>query len=119
MSRPLRITAAVAAVGLQLVVLYAPRVPAVSSGSLPLDKVVHAGAFGLATAALIWAGVPRWAAVLVMVVHAPLSELIQERLLQQRSGDPADVAADLVGVAVAAVAMGRAAPRRQVHATAP
>lgn len=36
--------------------------------------------------------------VLVLLVHAPVSEALQSALAQGRSGDPADVAADVVGV---------------------
>ncbi len=93
------------AVVLQFVVLYAPRVPPVGSTGLPVDKFVHAGAFALATAALIWAGVPRWVAISVMAAHAPLSELVQSRLLVDRSGDPMDVVADLVGVVLGVLAV--------------
>ena len=37
---------------------------------------------------------------LVLLVHAPVSEVLQAALAQGRSGDPADVAADVVGVAL-------------------
>ncbi len=101
-SRVGQVAAAVGAVGVQAVVLYAPRAPQVATGGLPVDKAVHLSVFALATAALAWAGVPRWLAVSAMALHAPLSEVVQDRLLPGRSGEPADIAADLLGVALGA-----------------
>ena len=98
---------AVAAVTLQFAVLYAPRAPAVDTGGLPVDKVVHLVAFALPTAALIAAGLPRGWVIGLMAVHAPLSEVLQHRLLGARSGEPWDVVADLAGVALGAVLTGR------------
>jgi hypothetical protein len=90
-------------VSVQLVVLYVPRAPAVDTGGLPLDKVAHVAAFALPTAALILAGVPRAWVIGLMALHAPVSEVLQHRLLADRSGDPWDVLADLVGVALGAL----------------
>ena len=84
-------------------VLYAPRAPAVDTGGLPVDKLVHVLVFALPTAALIVAGVPRGWVIGLMAVHAPLSEVLQHRLLAERSGEPRDVVADLVGVALGAL----------------
>ena len=94
-----------------LLVLYWPR--AAGQGGIPgLDKLVHVVVFG----AVLWAGrragLPDRVLVPVLVVHAVVSELVQATLLPGRSGDPADVAADLVGVAVVAVA-GRRWNRRR------
>jgi hypothetical protein len=94
-----------AAVAVHLVVLYWPR--AVSEGGVPyLDKVVHVLVFG----AVAWTGARaglrvRWLAA-VLVLHAVSSELVQHFLLAARSGDPADAAADVLGV-VAGVAVAR------------
>lgn len=93
-----------------LLVLYWPR--AAAQGGVPgLDKLVHALIFG----AVLWAGrragLPDRVLVPVLVVHAVVSELVQAILLPNRSGDPADVAADLVGVALVALA-GRRGNRR-------
>ena len=90
--RPAFLVAVVA----NLVVLYWPR--AVSSGGVPhLDKAVHLAVF----AVLVWtglkAGLPAYALLPVVVVHAVSSEVVQQLLLARRSGDPADVVADLVG----------------------
>ena len=106
MSQRARSGLAALAVGLQLVVLYAPRVPAVDTGGLPVDKLVHVVAFAVPTVALIAAGLPRGWVIGLMAVHAPLSEIIQGRLLTDRSMQAADVVADLVGVALGALVAG-------------
>jgi hypothetical protein len=89
----------VLAVLLQLAVLYDPTQPSVGglAGVPGLDKIVHAGVFALVMAAGRSARLPRVPLVLVTVVQAPLSELVQATLLSQRSGDPWDVVADLTG----------------------
>jgi hypothetical protein len=103
MARTTRVAAAVGALGLQLAVLYAPRAPTIAAGGLPVDKLVHAAVFALPTVALVLAGLPRRWVIGLMAVHAPLSELVQHRLLADRSGDPWDVVADLTGVAIGAI----------------
>jgi len=84
---------------LSLVVLLSPS----SGGVAPFpgsDKVVHIAVFALL------AGTARWrfgasAVVLGLIVaYAPVSEVVQATLLSDRSGDPADVVADLTGVAI-------------------
>jgi len=92
--------AAVVAVIVQLAVLYAPRAPQVDAGGVPIDKLVHALVFAVPVIALVRAGLPRGWVVGVMASHAVLSELVQAALLPGRSGDPGDVVADLVGVAI-------------------
>ena len=89
---------AAAVVG-QLVVLYAPRAP--SSGGVPgLDKVVHVLVFAAVLGLGWWAGAPRPLVLVVSVVQAPVSELLQWTLLPHRSGDLLDLVADLVGCAL-------------------
>jgi hypothetical protein len=106
-----RWTWAVLAVGLNLLVLYAPRAPSVASGGLPVDKLVHMVVFAMPTVALARAGVPlRWAAS-VMAAHGPISELVQHNLLNHRSGDPFDVLADLAGVGIGVAIMSRSPQR--------
>ena len=93
-----------------LAILYAP-----DTGGAPtfpgVDKLVHLATFGSVTLAGLRAGLrPRWW-VPVVGVHAVVSELVQHWLLPHRSGDPADVVADLAGVAVGVLAarlLGRA-----------
>ena len=92
-----------AALVVQLLVLYAPD-PGTGGGALPgLDKLVHVAVF----AAAVWtgraAGLPAVPLVAALAVHAGVSELVQGALLPGRDGDPLDVAADLVGVALGAV----------------
>ena len=84
------------------------------------DKLQHAVGFGLPVALLLLAlGLraleqpPRLSrlapglVVAVSAVHAVTSEVVQHRFYVSRSGDPLDVLADLVGVALgAALALG-------------
>lgn len=93
-----------------LVVLYAPD----AGGAPPFpgaDKVVHVATFASVALAGLGAGIAaRWW-VSVVAAHAVVSELVQHWLLPHRSGDPADVVADLLGVAVGVLAarlLGRA-----------
>jgi hypothetical protein len=73
-------------------------------GPVHVDKAVHAVSF----AALAWtgfrAGLPARLLVVVLVVHAATSEVVQATLLPDRSGDAWDVVADLTGVLVGSVA---------------
>lgn len=97
------------AVVVNLVALYWPR--PVSSGGIPhLDKVAHVVVF----AAVAWTGlrsrVPVVVLVVVLVLHAVTSEVLQASVLPRRSGDAVDVVADLVGVLVG-VALARASWR--------
>lgn len=93
---------AASAVALQAAVLFAPRAPSVDTGGLPIDKVVHFGVFAAATAAVIWAGGGTRPTVAIMAAYAPVSEIIQAWAYPQRSGEIADVIADLLGVAAGA-----------------
>ena len=65
-----------------------------------VDKLVHAASF----AALAWtgmrAGLPAGLLLVALAAHAVTSEVVQATVLPDRSGDPWDVVADLVGVAV-------------------
>jgi VanZ family protein len=95
-----------------LVALYWPRV-AVDGPVTWSDKAVHVAVFALPAAAGLLAGL-RPAYVLVpLALHAPLSEILQHAVLPHRSGDPADVVADLVGVVLGATVgmVGRARAR--------
>ncbi|MDT0214618.1 VanZ family protein [Rothia sp. ARF10] len=93
---------AAVAVIVQLAVVYAP-----SAGGAPgvphLDKLVHASVFALPVLLGLLARLPLVPVVVVMALHAPVSEVLQGTLLPQRSGDPWDAVADLVGVALGAV----------------
>jgi VanZ family protein len=88
---------------LHLLVLYAP-----DTGGAPavpgLDKVVHAATFASVALAGLRAGLAaRWW-VPVVATHAVVSELVQHWVLPHRSGDPADVLADLAGAALGVLA---------------
>ena len=87
------------AVVVQLVVLYDPTQPSVGGlASVPgLDKLVHATVFALVMAAGRRARLPRLPLLVLTVIQAPVSEVVQAVLLPQRSGDPFDVLADLTG----------------------
>lgn len=89
---------------LQVVVLYAPDAPGPPSPIPHSDKAVHALVFALP---VLVAGLGRrgwWpVAAVLCAVHAPVSEVIQHLALANRSGDPWDVVADLVGVAAASI----------------
>jgi VanZ family protein len=94
----------VVAVAAHLVVLYLPGQDVPQTGfEVPgLDKAIHVVAFGVPTLAAVVLGRSAWWA-LPFVVHAPVSEAVQATFVPHRSGDPWDVAADLVGVALAVV----------------
>jgi hypothetical protein len=98
-------TAFTGAVLVNLVVLYWPR--AVAGGQLPyVDKVVHLVVFGAVALTGVWVGLPvRWL-VVVLVLHAVTSELVQHFWIPARSGDPADAVADILGVVVGVAAAG-------------
>ena len=94
----------VAALLLQTYLLYA-YVPGPASGiTIPhLDKVVHVGMFALPAFLGVLARLRLWLVGLILVVHAPVSELVQHRYLPGRAGDPADLIADLVGIGLGLV----------------
>ena len=87
--------------------LYAPTVP--GPGGVPgLDKVAHALLFAV-PATLAWRLGARWVVVL-LVLHALVSEPLQGWLSPSRRTDPWDALADLVGVGLGVLAA--RAPRR-------
>ncbi|MGY3127785.1 putative membrane protein [Agrococcus sp. UYP33] len=87
------------AIVVQLLGLYAPRAP--SGGGLPgVDKVAHAAMF-LAPALLgLLAGIRPVVLAPLLIIHAVVSEVVQHLVLAERSGDPWDAVADIVGVAI-------------------
>ena len=84
---------------LSLYVLFAPDTgrPSLFYGS---DKVVHLVLFALLAATTRWRFGPVLAGLVAVTAYAPASELVQGLLLSGRSGDPYDVVADLLGVAL-------------------
>lgn len=88
---------------LQLGVLYAPS----GGGAAPFpyfDKLVHCAVFALPVLLGLLARLPLVPVAIAMVVHAPVSEVVQGTLLPNRSGDPWDAVADLAGVALGVLA---------------
>lgn len=81
--------------------LYRADAPA-AAGALPLaDKLGHVLIFAAPAALAVLLGGRAGRIVLAaLVLHAPLSELLQHALLGGRSGDLVDVLADLFGVAL-------------------
>ena len=90
------------AVAAHLVVLYLPGQDVPQAGfEIPgLDKLIHVITFGVPTLAAVVLGCNAWWA-LPFAVHAPVSEVVQATFSSQRSGDPWDAVADLVGVVLA------------------
>lgn len=100
--------ALVVALVLQVAGLYSPATP--QPGGVPgLDKVAHLVAFAVPAALARLLGA-RWVLVL-LVVHALVSEPLQQQLAPTRELDVLDTVADLVGVA-AGWLVGRALARR-------
>lgn len=93
--------ALLAALGIQLIVLYFPQAVG-GPHVVGLDKVTHVIIFAVPALAALMAGISRSWALGILALHAPVSELIQHHALSQRSGDVLDVVADLGGVALAA-----------------
>ena len=88
---------------LSLYVLFAPRTggDGLFEGS---DKVVHLALFALLAATTRWRfGAGLW----LVAAYAVVSELVQGLLLAERSGDPYDAVADLLGVALGWLLTGR------------
>ena len=95
--------AAIAAVLVQLVGLYAPGSPG-GEQLIPItgaDKVIHALMFAAPTYLLASLTGRRWLVATVFALHAPVSELVQWRFVPYRDGDVWDLVADLVGIGVA------------------
>lgn len=86
---------------LHLIALYTPGSPQPGElDYLQLDKIVHFALFGVPTYLAIRMGGPKWV-VWLIIIHAPISELVQWQFIPFRSGDPFDLLADLLGVATA------------------
>lgn len=110
-------TALAAALVAHLVTLYIPGPQGPGTQLLPhLDKLIHVVAFGV-PAFLLRILVRRWWPIAVLVLHAPLSEVIQHHWIPFRGGEVGDVVADLVGVALGVLAAAWLRPRR--HAGQP
>jgi hypothetical protein len=93
----------VVAVLVQLVVLYWPSAPELGPLVPFADKIVHVAVFGVAVWTGRRAGIPVWALVVIFGVHAGLSEVLQDWLLDDRAGDRGDLVADFAGIALGCV----------------
>lgn len=81
-----------------LLALYLPGSPDVGPVGVPhLDKLVHVLLFAAPTYLVRRLTPARWPVVLI-ALHAPVSELLQYRLIPNRSGDPLDLLADAAGI---------------------
>ena len=89
------------AVAVHLWGLYTTSPPDPGAWSFPgMDKLAHVVLFALPTWALLRVVPNQWFALVPMLVHVPVSELVQANLLVGRGGEWWDAAADLVGIAV-------------------
>ena len=87
----------------QLIAVYAPDGPGGPEIN-GFDKVIHVFIFAAPALAALMVGIrARWA-LGILVVHAPVSELIQHFVLPHRDGDVFDVLADLSGVVLGVLA---------------
>lgn len=103
---------AAAATAIQLFAVYRPSGPPTELSLPGLDKVVHLVIFAAPVVLILLAlaatdrGLTRTGLAVTVgafAAHAVISELIQGRFLGERSGDPADVLADLLGIGLGAV----------------
>lgn len=86
------------AVVVHLLALYLPGSPDPGPDLVPhLDKVVHVGLFAVPTF-LARRVTTAWWPVVLIALHAPVSELVQYHFIPYRSGDPLDLVADVVGI---------------------
>ncbi|MFC7618829.1 VanZ family protein [Microlunatus sp. GCM10028923] len=92
----------------QLIALYRPAGPPTPDVIPHLDKAGHLVIFALPVLLImLWRAARRGdrpgfgaAVIAIFAGHAVLSEILQGALLPQRSGDPLDVVADLLGIAI-------------------
>jgi VanZ family protein len=82
--------------------LYSPRQAGPQMNIPNIDKVAHLVLFGSVAYLGLRVGVRARLLLGLLVANAVVSELVQHFLLPNRSGDPFDSLADLVGVAVGA-----------------
>jgi hypothetical protein len=75
------------------------------------DKLVHLLLFALLAATTRWRFGRVPPALLLVAAYAVVSEVVQGVALAERSGDPVDVVADLVGTGAGWLAAGRAMGR--------
>lgn len=81
----------------QCVGLYGPPGPPSPSG-IPLDKINHVIGFAVPVALFTLARVDWRIIAAAALAQAAASEIVQGMLLPERSGDPLDLLADVVGI---------------------
>jgi VanZ family protein len=92
------------AVAVNLLVVFWPVAPAGVATIFPYaDKVIHLAVFAAVAYTGRWARLPVVPLLLALAVHAVASEVVQDLLLPERTGDLADTVADLVGAAAGGV----------------
>lgn len=105
-----------AVVALHLWALYWPFPPGPPPTVPHLDKLVHLLLF----ASVLWAGracrLPAFPLAVALLLHAPISEVVQHVALPSREGDVLDLVADAVGVLVALLVP---SVRRRAHLPSP
>lgn len=104
---------AIAAVLFQLAVLYDPSPPGLP-GPVGTDKLLHAAIFAAPAFCAVMAGLRWWLVGILLAAQAVVSELVQALALVERSGDPWDLVADLVGLA-AGLLLGNTRRRRSAR----
>jgi VanZ family protein len=87
---------------IQLYGLYSPHQAGPPTGIPNDDKVAHLLLFGSVAYLGLRVGVQARLLLTLLIANAVVSEVVQHFLLPDRSGDPFDSLADLVGVAVGA-----------------
>lgn len=83
--------------------LYVPG-PATSDPIPHADKVIHAALFAIPAFLGVLARLPMSLVIVLLALHAPVSELVQHHLIPVRGGDPWDLVADWVGILVGVLA---------------
>lgn len=119
MVRALRLGFALAlAVQVYVLYLYVPGAP--DTLTIPhADKVVHAAIFAVPAMVGVLSGLRPWLVALFLIAHAPVSELVQHLWIAGRSGEPWDVVADWLGVALGLVVAVAVRRRGRAQGVAP
>ena len=65
-----------------------------------MDKLAHVVLFAVPTWALMRVVPNQWFALVPMLLHVPVSELVQANFVANRGGEWGDAAAGLLGIAV-------------------
>lgn len=99
-SRVLAWVAFAVACAVNLYALYMPSLPGGATALPGADKVVHLVSFAAVMATGVLAGLRPVVLGAALAVHAVGSELLQGMLVAQRTADPWDATADMLGIAL-------------------